>query len=84
MELAATGRLLGHLIEKAEHSQRSFATQVGTSVHTINRLVRGTTTACRGDVGTRIEQALGVPHASLFRDTSVSHQKVSDAGQRAA
>lgn len=84
MELAADGAVFGRLVELVAGSQRAFAAQVGTSHHTINRLATGQVAKCQPELVGRIEAALKLPPATLFREQEVSRHRRVTARQRAA
>ena len=68
MELVARLDHFKRLMRHRDFSGRRLAREAETSKSTIARLVSGTQTVVRGDLGIRIERALGVQPGSLFVD----------------
>lgn len=66
MELIVTPGQLRKHIRRRKLNGRELAQLASTSQPTISRLASGKQKKCRGDLGLRIEAALGVEPGSLF------------------
>lgn len=66
MELIVTAGQLRKHIRRRKLNGRELAQLAKTSQPTISRLASGKQKKCRGDLGLRIEAALGVEPGSLF------------------
>ena len=67
MELIVTASQLRRQIRRRGLNGRKLARLAGTSQPTISRLASGVQKKCRGDLGLRIEEALGVEPGTLFK-----------------
>lgn len=84
MQLVGTGAMLGYLINLKGLSPRTLAEQAETNKDTIYRLIGEQQMRCNGDVGERIERALGVPAGSLFRAPRVSRESHTNVRRKSA